>query len=228
MTISPQHPEILEQLMQQRRSIRGFLPGSVPQPVLDRIFRSAQHAPSNCNVQPWVVHVVSGKALESLRTTLHATAASGAPLTPDIPLTPGYEGFYRTRQIEAAKALFAATNVQREDVEGRRESFLRNFRFFDAPHAVFLFMPEWAGLREAADCGMYAQSLMLAMTANGLGSCAQGALSHYAETVHELLGVPDNMRLLFGISFGYEDAGHPANTARTDRASLEESAAFHS
>jgi nitroreductase len=217
----------LDLLMRERRSIRGFLDRPVPDDLMQRVFATAQLAPSNCNVQPWVVHVVSGDAATRMRDALHAVAASGASMTPDFPLTGGYPGAYRTRQIDAAKALFQATGVARDDVAARTASFLRNFRFFDAPHAAFLFLPEWGGMREAADCGMYAQSLMLALTANGLASCAQGALSHYAQTVHRELGVPDDMRLLFGIAFGFEDDTHPANATRTVREDVGSAIRFH-
>ena len=214
-------------LMQARRSVRGFRPEPVPQPVLDEIFTVAQRAPSNCNVQPWVVHVVSGLALEALRTKLIAHVSSGAAPSPDFPLTGSYPGDYRSRQIGAAVALFEATGVARDDQPARMRSMLRNYEFFDAPHALLLFMPDWAGWREAADCGMYAQSLMLAMAAHGVGSCAQGALSHFAAPIKSELGVADDLKLLFGMSFGYEDVTHPANAARTSRASLEEAIVFH-
>ncbi len=219
--------EGFEQLMHTRRSVRGFKPDLIPQPVLDEIFTTAQLSPSNCNVQPWVVHVVSGAAADKMRTDLTAHVMSGAAATPDFPLTDKYPGEYRTRQIGAAVALFSATGVARDDQMARMKSMLRNFEFFDAPHALFLFMPDWAGWREAADCGMYAQSLMLAMAAHGVGSCAQGALSHYAGFVKAELGLPDELKLLFGISFGYEDDAHPANRARTDRAAISDAIHFH-
>lgn len=217
----------LDRLMGERRSIRGFRPDPVPRPILERVFTIAQRAPSNCNVQPWVVHVVSGDAAERMRAALHTAAATEQPITPDFPLTGSYPGFYRDRQISAAKALFAATGVARDDAPARRESYLRNFRFFDAPHAAFLLLPDWAGYREAADCGMYAQSLMLALTAQGLASCAQGALSHHADIVRRELGVGEDMRVLFGIAFGYEDAAHPANATRTTREAVGDCIQFH-
>ncbi len=219
--------EAFERLMRQRRSVRGFKSGPVPHPVLAQIFETAQLAPSNCNVQPWVVHVVSGDAVAAMRTGLFNHVTSGAPATPDFPLTGSYPGDYRTRQIGAAVALFDATGVARADKTARMRSMLRNFEMFDAPHALFLFMPEWAGWREAADCGMYAQSLMLAMAAHGVGSCAQGALSHYAGFVKIELGVAEEMKLLFGMSFGYADPAHPANAAHTSRAALSDAVVFH-
>lgn len=220
-------PEMFESLLQQRRSIRGYLPDPVPQNILNRVFEAAQRSPSNCNVQPWVVHVVSGDAARRMSEALVRTVTSGAPASPDLELTGPYPGEYRKRQIGAAVALFEATGIARDDIEARQQSLLRNFRFFEAPHAAFVLMPDWASYREAADCGMYLQTLMLEMTANGLASCAQGALSHYADSVRKELGVDDTMRVLMGISFGYEDPAHPANKAITDRVSLDSAVTFH-
>lgn len=208
---------VLEALLRQRHAVRGFLDRPVPQPVLMRVFELAQLAPSNCNAQPWRVDVLSGDAAERLRGVLSREVAAGAEETPDYPITVTRPGGYRIRQIDAAKALFAATGVERGDLEARRNSFLRNFRFFDAPHVAFLSMPDWCGPREAADVGMFAQSLMLALTAHGLASCPQSALSHYAAIVKRELGIPADMRVLFGLSFGYEDPDHPANAFRMGR-----------
>ena len=74
---------------------------------------------------------------------------------------------------------------------------------------------------------MYAQTLMLAMTAEGVASCIQTALSFHAPIVREALGVPPSHKLLFGISFGFEDTAVPANTCRTGRAPLADSVSFH-
>jgi nitroreductase len=219
--------EALDTLMRERRSVRGFLPHAAPDALLRTIFETAQLAPSNCNVQPWVVHVVSGASAARMRTALHSASLAAEPLTPDIPLTGTYPGAYRSRQVNAAKALFSATGVAREDTAARLLSYQRNFQFFDAPHAAFIFMPDWAGMREAADCGMFVQSLMLALTAHGLASCAQGSLSHHAAITREVLGVGPELKLLFGLAFGYEDPEHPANATRTLRAPLDETTCFH-
>ena len=74
---------------------------------------------------------------------------------------------------------------------------------------------------------MYAQTLMLALTARGIASCAQGALSLYPDIVRQHLGVPEDQKLLFGVSFGYEDPDVKANAARVGRASLDDAVHFH-
>ena len=41
------------------------------------------------------------------------------------------------------------------------------------------------GAQTASDVGMYAQTLMLAMTAYGVASCSQGTLRNYPDFVRE-------------------------------------------
>lgn len=94
------------------------------------------------------------------------------------------------------------------------------------PHMAFLCMHESFGKQSAADVGMYAQTLMLALTANGLASCAQGTMAHYPDLVRETFKLAPEIKILFGLGFGYEDSTVPANTARTSRAPLEESVTF--
>jgi nitroreductase len=56
----------------------------------------------------------------------------------------------------------------------------------------------------------------------GVASIAQASLVTYGAFVREYLDIPENRRLVCGISFGYEDRDHPANKFRTRRAPLSE------
>ena len=202
-----------------RRSVRAFRADPVPRALLEHIFTLAGRAPSNCNTQPWHTVVASGAACERLRARFPAAFAAGH-VSMDFPYAGRYTGVYKERQYDAAARLYAASGIAREDRAARDLAFMRNFCFFDAPHVAFVFMPEWCGLREAADVGMYAQTLMLAFAAHGLASCPQTALSFAADLVREELGVAAEYKLLFGMSFGYEASGNPANRCRIPRAEL--------
>ena len=212
-------------VLRARRSVRGYLPDPVPDAVQAEIFALAAWAPSNCNIQPWAVHVLSGARLRALGRDMIAAATTGRP-RPDVPMDTAYLGVFRQRQVGAAVALYSAMGIGRDDHAGRRDAFLRNLDAFGASLAAFVFLPEGFGLSEASDLGGYAKTLMLAMTSRGVASCAQGALSLYPDLVREHLGLAEGPQLIMGISFGYEDPDHPANAARTDRAGLDEIVAW--
>ena len=217
---------IFDEIVLGRRSLRAFLPEPVPVQTLQRIFEVSQRAPSNCNTQPWITHVASGASLQTLREQLPGRFMKGE-ISLDFPYDGVYEGVYKERQYGSAQALYDSLGIERSDKSRRQQQFMRNFTFFDAPHVAFLFLPQPFGLREAADLGMYAQTLMLAMTAHGLGSCPQTALSFEADCIRESLGIDASNKLLFGISFGYPDPDAAANACTTDRASLADCVYFH-
>lgn len=219
-------PPEFDSLVRNRRSVRGYRPDPVAPETLRAIFSTGLWAPSNCNVQPWITHVVSGDSLRELGRKLGERATQGTP-NPDIPMDTAYTGVFRERQVGSAKVLYGAMGIARDDHAGRAAAFLRNLDAFGAPHAAFVFLPQGFGTREAADLGGYVQTLLLAMTAHGLGSCAQGALSLYPDVVREHLGISEPMPLMCGIAFGHEDPDHPANAARTERAALEHLVTFH-
>ncbi len=217
----------LDEAIRSRRSVRGFLPREVPEATLHEVFELAQCSPSNCNIQPWLPHVVSGPRLQALRTALVAAAQAGVPLAPDWPADAAYGGVYRERQVDAARRLYGAMGVARDDRAAREAAYWRNHAAFDAPHVVFAFMLDDFDAREITDVGIWAQTLMLLLTSRGIASCAQGALGLYPAIVREQLGLDARHRLMFGIAFGYEDPSVAANAARTARAPLHEAVAFH-
>ena len=227
MNVSERAAVDLDEAIRRRRSVRGFRPEEAPDALVREAFALAQLAPSNCNVQPWTPHVVSGEALRRLRAALVDAGLSDRPMNPDFGADYKFFGVHRERQIDAAQQLYGAMGVERRDVAGRHAAFIRNHASFDAPHVVFVFMADGFAEREAADIGMWAQTLMLALTARGVASCAQGALSLYPDIVREHLGVPSQQKLLFGVAFGYEDGSVKANAARVGRAALDDAVRFH-
>lgn len=217
---------IFETVVAGRHSARAFLPQPIEQATLERIFTIANRAPSNCNSQPWITHVASGAAIEKLRDRVSGAWAAGQ-ITMDFPYDGIYQGVYKDRQYAAAQALYDSMGIKREEKARRNEQFVRNFKFFDAPHVAFLFMQEPFGLREAGDVGMYAQTLMLTLTAFGYASCPQTALGFFSDLAREEFGLEKNNKLLFGISFGVEDKADPSNSCRTARAALSDNTFFH-
>ena len=216
----------VDEAILSRRSVRGFLDRPVPQEILEKVFTLAQRAPSNCNIQPWEVCVASGETRDRIRQRLIENVKNGVSPNSDYTYPPKFENDHRRRQIECAVAMYSKMGITREDTEGRMRASLRNFELFDAPHVAFIGMHKSFGTTVAVDVGMYAQTLMLAMAAYGIGSCAQGSMRNYPDIVREEFGISDDIRILFGISFGYEDPDIPANATRTTRVDISQNVIF--
>ena len=217
--------EVFDGIVRERRSIRAFTAEKVSRETIEEVFGAALRAPSNCNTQPWFVHVVTGEKLEQLREMLPQAFMAG-DVAPDFPYDGVYEGVHKDRQYGAARALYDALGIPREEKAKRQEWFLGNFRFFDAPAVAFFMLPDGFGLREACDLGMFAQSVMLGLTARGLGSCPQTALGFMAKQVREVLEIPGDHKLIFGLSFGVP-IDTPINDVVTDRMTTSEALTFH-
>ncbi|QKV90830.1 nitroreductase [Streptomyces sp. NA02950] len=226
MSSTPLMPAYAERLIRGRRATRAFLPAPVPERTLHDIFTLAGAAPSSSNTQPWLVEVVSGETRDRLSKALLAAKEENA-FTFDYPYDDTmYSGnSVRWRQDMGAR-MYSSLGIARDDHEGRHVILRDNLRFFGAPHVALMFMPPNAEERMANDTGLYAQTLMLAMTAHGVASCPQASLGFFCDTIRETLGISDN-KLIFGISFGYADESSPRNQVRMPRAELAETTRFH-
>jgi nitroreductase len=215
-------------VVRDRRSIRSFLPTPAPDELIHAVADDARHAPSNANIQPWEVHIVSGATRDKLSKAMLAAEAEGR-MTPDFPFSyDEFYGAYSERQKAQAATYYQALGVSREAFGERRMTMLRNLEFFGAPHACLLFMPAFCdGVRIAGDVGMYGQTFLLSLAAHGLGGVPQTLLGFFADTVREVLGIDPSLKMLFGISFGYPDMNSPASRYWIGKAPVEETVTFH-
>ncbi|QIZ76934.1 nitroreductase [Ferrimonas lipolytica] len=216
----------LATVLRNRRSVRGFTPQAIEPELLRSIFAEAQLSPSNCNTQPWQTYVASGDSCNQLRQGLVEQIMAGTPPKAEFEYFSKFKGQHRTRQVECAEALYGAMGIPREDKRGRMGALVRNYQFFDAPHVAFICMDKEFDIVNGLDIGVYLQTLMLIMEANGVASCAQGALAYFPPLVKEVLGIPEQEGILVGVSFGYEDTQVAANNARTNRAPIEQCVVF--
>ena len=70
----------LEMVITDRRSIRMFRPDQpVPRDLVDQALEQTVRAPSNSNIQPWHLELVSGPALQRLVDALLHEARSKPP-----------------------------------------------------------------------------------------------------------------------------------------------------
>lgn len=215
----------VETAVRERRSVRAFLPKDVPRETLERIFARAQRAPSWCNIQPWRVWLASGETRARFSSEMLAAAKETAP-SPDVPFPAEYPEPYGTHRRVCGKALYEAMGVARDDGAGRQAAWLRNFVAFDAPHVAIVGIDRRFELYAALDVGCWLQSVLLLARAEGLAACAQASLSLYPSVSRALLGIPEEVKILFGIGLGYEDESAPANACRTVRDPLENNVKF--
>lgn len=208
--------------IKERMSIRKFKSDPVPKEIIIEVLEAARWSPSYKNSQPWEVVVVSGKKKEELTRMLLELLEKDEKPNPDFP-EPKTWPEAEAKRIEALMVKRAkAFGRSLVDPVALKEAKKANFSFYGAPYGIFLFQDASLGPWSIFDIGLFAQSLMIAAKAKGLGTVPQAFLADYAPQIKKFLSVPETKRLVIGISIGYPDMEAPENSIRSDRAELTE------
>ncbi|WP_137701435.1 nitroreductase [Marimonas lutisalis] len=213
--------DTLTDILTSRYSCRAFKSDPVPRATVEQIVTAAGRVPSWCNAQPWQVLVTSGDETDRFREALFAQAASNSS-QPDLDWPRQYTGLYKDRRRTCGWQLYEAVGIEKGDREGSGRQMMENFRLFGAPHVAIITSEADLGTYGVMDCGGFITAFCLAAQALGVATIPQAAVAGHGRFVHEFFGIPDNRLVLAAISFGYEDADHPANAFRTERAPLGE------
>lgn len=209
-----------------RRSVRGFTDQPVSRDMLERVLNAAAWAPSGSNIQPWHLYVVTGETLTSLKKAATERVAAGEPWDEReyVMYPPALHSPYRERRAAFGRERYSALGVAREDWEARARAAIANWDCFGAPAALFCYVDRELGLPQWSDLGMYLQTVMLLLRAEGLHSCPQMAWSQVRTTVADVLSPPPELVLFCGMSIGYEDQA--VTYVRTGREPLETTVTF--
>lgn len=212
----------LDEVIRERHSTRMFLPDRpVPRRLVDEALALAVRAPSNSNIQPWQMVFASGAVRDRLVAALLHEARSRPPKIPPLP-----HAFAHLRR-ELGAQVYGSMGIDREDFEARRVAVLRNWEFFRAPLAGIVCMHRDLGSVDALGVGMFLQTLLLALTARGLGTCVQVSIAGYPEIVHAQLAIPTELSVLCGLAVGYPDPSFPANDLHIGRRAIDANVVFH-
>lgn len=210
-----------------RKSVRAFLPDAVDEGVVREILAAASRAASGTNIQPWLVHVVTGAARDRLSAAaLVAADADEFSLEyaylPEVLKEP-----YLSRRRKVGFDLHALYGIERGDLAARKAAMLRNYTFFGAPVGLFFTMERDHALGAWLDCGLFMQNVMIAARGFGLETCPQQAWCDLGGVVHRELAIPESHIVLSGMALGVADWSAPANALVTERAAMEEFATWH-
>lgn len=107
----------------------------------------------------------SGTAKDRLVAALLDEARRKPPNVPPLP-----EAFAQIRHDLGAQ-VYGSMGIARDDAEARREAVLRNWEFFRAPLAGIVSIDRELGPVNCIGVGMFLQTLPLALTARGVGTC---------------------------------------------------------
>lgn len=212
----------VSEALRKRISVRSFKADPVPLATLCEILDDARFAPSGGNIQPWRMIAVAGAERDAVvklaQTQPHDD--DGYPTYPASLWEP-----YRSRRFKIGEDMYALMGIPREDKPSRLAHVARNFEFFGAPVGLFFIIDRRMGHGQWAHLGMLIQSVALAATERGVGSCIQESWGNVRTALHTHFGLQPHELLYCGMALGFADE-KPVNTLRSDRASVDELVEF--
>lgn len=214
------------QAMTTRHSIRRFDAKPVEPEKLEAIFRTSLRTPSWKSSQPWSVHVVTGEKLKRLSKLMTEAAIKG-DLGPDVVWPTAYPADAKRRMFDLGMKIYGVAGIDRKDKAARDQFMVDNFKFFDAPVGVFITSNFELNYYVGIDIGCYLQSVMLLAREQGLGTCPQAALSAMPKIVRAELGLPEEQKVLVGLSIGYPLPDPELNRYHTPRESFADKVKFY-
>lgn len=222
--------EAVEAALLSRRSVRAFLPRPVPTELLARLLTLAARAPSNSNVQPWHVHVLTGEPKRCLAEAIvRELETSGRAAETEYPYQPveWQEPFLSRRRAFGQSLYLDQLGIEPADTPGRHAHHIRNYDFFGAPVGLILTVSRHPLAGALIDAGLFLQGLATAARAHGLDTCLQASFVDFHPIIRRQLCMPDDRFTVCGVSLGYADREHRLDTLRTEREPLSAFVTFH-
>ena len=208
-----------------RRSVRAFLPTTVPNEVVQKILSTAARAPSGTNIQPWRVYVLTGNRLKQLSDAILAAYNDPEIAKAHSEAYPYYPKEWVSPYIERRRKigwdLYGLLGITREDKDKMRHQHGRNYLFFDAPVGLIFSIDRVLEQGSWLDYGMFLQNIMVAARGRGLDTCPQAAFNPFQRVIREQLRMPENEVLVCGMALGYSDPDAIENHLTTERESID-------
>ena len=215
----------LIELIQSRHSCRAFnraLP--VANVLIETILSAARSAPSSQNNQPWRCHVFNGDSAKELSNFLLDAFDSGAmENTSNLNQQPPYKNRSKILDELQSKGLEQYAGwwfqqlhgIPREDANGRRQLYRKNYEFYGAPAHIIIAIPSASQGIEGSflDAGCFIQNILLAAKALGLGAIPQYSIAAQQNLIDKWLAgdgkreknADDLGVFVAGISIGYPE-----------------------
>ena len=223
-----------------RNSTRSFSSKEVSNDTITALLENALQSPSGGNMQPYKnsdchwrlksCHIsrLTDEQCSRTKNYCEGSIAEKAKVlwqgnvipNSDYNLLVRYPKHLLKRKQDTGFGLYGHLGIERNDYAQREKQMTRNYDFFGAPAALFVFVNKKLGAYGTLDAGIFLQSLMLSAHEEGLGTCAQASVAAWSTPVRSRFAIPSGYKLLCGMSLGYPDDGH-VNEFRPTRANVQ-------
>jgi len=167
----------LQDVIQNRRSIRCFLSKPLSEETIRDLINKSLWAPSWGNTQPWEIIVSTGASLEEFKRKNKEALLSGKPSSPEIPVPQRWPDTLKKRYRNIGKRVFQSVSITKDDHEKKRQHFARMYALFDAPALLLIIIDKGLSLEYSMlDIGLFLQTFCLLAYDRDLGTCILNTL----------------------------------------------------
>jgi len=208
-------------LLRSRRSVRAYKPDPLSREQVLNILQAAATAPSNSNIQPWRVYVLTGTPKQALGDALVAAFRAGSFPPPSHFPNP-LPAEFGARQADFAARYYSCLGIAREDAAARARQTQRNYTFFGAPVGLIFSIDARLHPHSWLDLGLFVQNVMIAAKARGIDTCPQVSFAPFHEVIASHLGMPPEEVTVCGMAMGFGDPGVGVNQMNMPRQRVDE------
>lgn len=210
-----------QDVLNKRNSTRGYTSECVGDALISSLISDALKAPSSSNTQGYRLAVATGATKDKIAEVLLNKfdkgievqrmkglkrvvkgLLSGAMPNGDFSLD-DYPPELKKRAFECGRGVYDVLGIERGDRAARNAWMRKNFEFFNAPVAMFVFVNGERSTYSALDTGMFLQNLMLSATDKGLGTCAQASVAMWGGSIRPFFNIEPSYKLICGLTLGY-------------------------
>jgi len=208
----------------QRISTRAYLDKPISEAEVREWLTAGQRSPSGGNLQPWRVIALASEAKDAVaQMAMEKLMANPKGETTDYPIYPeNLWNPHEERRQTIGKQMFETLGIAKDDRAARMAWFAGNFRFFDAPLAIFIAIDTRMGHGQWAHCGMYLQTLALLAEERGWGTCMQECWGMLRPSLKSHFELGETEMIWCGMAVGYPDKAAVVNGLRAERADIED------
>lgn len=214
----------LQDAINRRHSVRQFTDQPVDKQTITKIVELAQRAPSWVNSQPWQVYCATGKALQEIKDAYREQDATGNHGNPDLAVM-SRENWDSQAQASMKQWRHEIVHHFADFDEAHAKMTQASESLYDSPVILYITIPQATPDWSIFDAGLFAENLMLAATAEGLGTIPTYNSVRFPAILHRVLNVPASERFIVGVSLGYP-AKTTINTYRSARQPIEKTLHF--
>ena len=175
----------VEAAIRSRRSVRAYLNKPVPRETIEQILKLANLSPSGSNIQPWRVHVLSGKSLERLGTAMRQAYLDQKPghVRDYAYYTEPLSEPFLARRRACGWGMYGVLDIKRGETEKIRAQRATNYSFFGAPLGLVFTINKKLERGSWIDNGAFLQNVMLLARSFGLHTCPQASIGEFPDIV---------------------------------------------